>query len=442
MDFGALPPEINSIRIYSGPGSAPLVAAAAAWDGLASELNFTAASYGSAISDLVSSGWQGPSSVSMASAAAPYTAWLSGTAAYAEQAALQAKTAAGAFEAVFAGVVPPPVIATNRAFTAALIATNIFGQNSSAIAAAEAEYAEFWAQDATAMYAYAGASTAASQLTPFTVPPDTTSGSNSAASEAATQTDVLTQISQFLTSLQQQLTASISQFNTAVTGAMNNFVAQVPNVIPTSAWTGATFPADINNVLKSISNLNTAFAAGPYTPTGIAYLIKNWYQVSISIPSLGTGIQGIGPLMHPKGLTGVLAPLLHSDILSGAAPAAHAASAVTAGTGRASTIGALSVPNSWASAVPAVRMAAISMPETAVEAAPAIAATGRAGMFAETALASLAGRALGDTATRTVSRSVPRAYTRNVPRFTNGVVAEDDSIATTATIIVIPPSSE
>jgi PPE family len=28
MDFGALPPEINSTRMYSGPGSAPMLAAA------------------------------------------------------------------------------------------------------------------------------------------------------------------------------------------------------------------------------------------------------------------------------------------------------------------------------------------------------------------------------------------------------------------------------
>ena len=35
LDFGALPPEINSVRMYSGPGSTPLVAAASAWNALA-----------------------------------------------------------------------------------------------------------------------------------------------------------------------------------------------------------------------------------------------------------------------------------------------------------------------------------------------------------------------------------------------------------------------
>jgi len=34
MDFGALPPDINSARMYAGPGSGPPLTAAAAWDGL------------------------------------------------------------------------------------------------------------------------------------------------------------------------------------------------------------------------------------------------------------------------------------------------------------------------------------------------------------------------------------------------------------------------
>ncbi|MCV7309030.1 PPE domain-containing protein, partial [Mycobacterium paraffinicum] len=38
FDFGALPPEVNSGRMYAGPGSGPLMAAAAAWDEIAAEV--------------------------------------------------------------------------------------------------------------------------------------------------------------------------------------------------------------------------------------------------------------------------------------------------------------------------------------------------------------------------------------------------------------------
>ena len=185
LDFGALPPEINSGRMYVGAGSGPMLAAAAAWDELAAELQSTAASYGSTIESLTAGPWTGPSSIAMAAAAAPYVSWMSATGAQAEQAATQAKLAAGAYEAAFAATVPPPVIAANRALLATLVATNILGQNTPAIAATEAQYMEMWAQDAAAMYAYAGSSATASQLTPFTEPPQTTNTSGTAAQAAA-----------------------------------------------------------------------------------------------------------------------------------------------------------------------------------------------------------------------------------------------------------------
>lgn len=122
MDYGALPPEVNSGRMYVGAGAGPMLAAAAAWDGLATELYIAAASYSSQISE-VTGMWMGPASASMASASAPYAAWLTATAAHAEQTAVQAKAAAGAYEAAFAMTVPPPVIAANRAQLMMLIAT-------------------------------------------------------------------------------------------------------------------------------------------------------------------------------------------------------------------------------------------------------------------------------------------------------------------------------
>src|SRR6202008_704934 len=168
----------------------------------------TGASYGSTIESLTLGPWTGPSSVAMAAAATPYVAWINAPSAQAEQAATQAKLAAGAYETAFAATLPPPVIATNRALLAALIATNFLGQNTPAIAATEGQYMEMWAQDAAAMYAYAASSATASQLTPFTEPPQTTNVAAAPAQAAsvsqASSTSGLnigTQLSQLTTSV-------------------------------------------------------------------------------------------------------------------------------------------------------------------------------------------------------------------------------------------------
>jgi PPE-repeat protein len=431
LDFGALPPEINSGRIYSGPGSAPLLAAASAWDALASELQTTAASYASTITELTSSGWQGPSSVAAADAAAPYTAWLSSTAAQAEQTASQAQAAAAAFEAAFAASIPPPVIAANRALLAALVATNFLGQNTPAIAATEATYAEFWAQDAVAMYGYAGAATTASQLTPFTAAPATTNDSGQATQSAAAANSAADSTTTSLEAWLTQLNTELTQVGTQLTSLNTEFATLFPAAppltgLPPSVTNGITL---IEKAITTFTSTVSTFGSGPWSPFGVAGLFKNWWQVSISIPSLGTGIQGIGPLLNPKPIVGALSPLLHSGLLSGSYASEDL---VSAAAGRAGTIGALSVPQNWASAVPAVRTVAAEMDATALDAAPEMASIAQPGMFGETALASLAGRAIGGTATRAVAGQGYR-----VP----GAVATDD-IATTATIIVIPPSSE
>ncbi|WP_034166733.1 type VII secretion system ESX-5 target PPE27, partial [Mycobacterium tuberculosis] len=184
-DFGALPPEINSGRMYCGPGSGPMLAAAAAWDGVAVELGLAATGYASVIAELTGAPWVGAASLSMVAAATPYVAWLSQAAARAEQAGMQAAAAAAAYEAAFVMTVPPPVITANRVLVMTLIATNFFGQNSAAIAVAEAQYAEMWAQDAVAMYGYAAASASASRLIPFAAPPKTTNSAGVVAQAVA-----------------------------------------------------------------------------------------------------------------------------------------------------------------------------------------------------------------------------------------------------------------
>ncbi|AMC52773.1 PPE family protein PPE62 [Mycobacterium tuberculosis variant bovis BCG] len=59
MNYAVLPPELNSLRMFTGAGSAPMLAAAVAWDGLAAELGSAASSFGSVTSDLASQAWQG-----------------------------------------------------------------------------------------------------------------------------------------------------------------------------------------------------------------------------------------------------------------------------------------------------------------------------------------------------------------------------------------------
>ena len=153
MDFATLPPETNSGRMYSGPGAGSMMQAARAWDGLAAGLHAAAAQTG------------------MTEATAPYVDWLNTTAARAEHAASQAAAVAGAHRSALATMVPPAVIAGNRARQRSLAASNCLGQTGPAIADIDAEYERMWARDADAMYAYAGAAAEAAALAPFTSPP-------------------------------------------------------------------------------------------------------------------------------------------------------------------------------------------------------------------------------------------------------------------------------
>ena len=154
--------------MFAGPGSGPLLAAAAAWNELASELASSAASFSSVTSDLASGSWLGPTSTAMMAVASQYTTFLSGAAAQAEEAASQAGAAAAAFESALAATVQPAVVAANRALMQVLANTNFLGQNAPAIADIEAAYEQMWALDVSAMAGYHfDASAAAERLAPW-----------------------------------------------------------------------------------------------------------------------------------------------------------------------------------------------------------------------------------------------------------------------------------
>src|SRR5690349_6883501 len=99
MSFAVLPPEVTSAQMYSGAGAGPMLAAAASWSGLGSELGAAADSFSSVISDLVGGAWQGAASAAMGTVAAQYAQWLTTAAAHAATAATHANSIAGVFEA-------------------------------------------------------------------------------------------------------------------------------------------------------------------------------------------------------------------------------------------------------------------------------------------------------------------------------------------------------
>jgi PPE-repeat protein len=431
MDFGALPPEINSGRMYAGAGPGPMLTAAATWDELADELSSTASSYQSVVEGLGNS-WQGPSSTSMAAAVAPYVAWMNATAAQAEETATQARAAVAAYEAAFAATVPPPVIVANRTLLMALIATNILGQNTPAIAATEAHYMQMWAQDAAAMYGYAGSASAATQLTPFTEPPQTT---NPAAEPL--QAAAVTQSTS--TSTASNLGTELTQFIDSLPTALQNLATGLLDSPTTSGnlLSGLSLPQLFSATLPpgleaDLTNWNTIFstiASGPYSLQGLTSIPGGPFLSFGQAYAWGQNGQGAAAfLAGPKAITGALAPLA-SELGTPHLSAAFGGGSVSGSMGRAALVGSMSVPQGWTQAAPEIRTLATALPTNLAAATPEVAMANQGGMFGQMAASSLAGRAVAASATHSVSSGGGMGSL-------GGVIAEADPAA--ATIIVIP----
>ena len=343
LEFAMFPPEINSGRMYAGPGAGPMTAASAGWDALADDLYLAAAAYASAISDLTSS-WLGPSSLSMATAAATYVSWITATAAQAELTAAQAKAAIAAYEAAFVMTVPPPVIAANRALLLALVATNFFGQNTPAIMATEALYMEMWAQDAAAMYGYAGASSAASALTPFTTPLETTNSSGLGGLAAA-----VTQAAGTSAGTGVQTVAPLS--SAAVPGALPGFASTM------ASSSTSTSPLSSLTTLTS----STAATSGTSLVSGAASSVSMATSGVSTLGSAGSLMNTFGPTTATFARSFQMSgSVMSTGVGSGAGAVSSPVVAATAG--RAASLGALSVPQGWTSAAPAFSHVASALP--------------------------------------------------------------------------------
>lgn len=323
MEYWTQPPEITSARIYSGPGSEPMTVAASAWSTLAAELKTVAAAYRSVINQLTGEQWLGPSSATMAAAAAPYLAWMEHTAEQAEQAAGQGRAAAAAYETAHALTVPPVSVTANRVLLHKLVATNVLGQNTASIATTEAAHGEMWAQDTLAMQGYHTQSSAATTLTQFTAPPNPTNpGGEGAAAGAAGG-------------------AAATQAKTA-SATLNSLVNSL-----SARSADANAPGIADDILKD-PNYNLL-------NQGMTQLVTNSNLQSNNICAVWRGVSGVTGLQKmfsevAKDAAKVTAP---AAAAAGAAQgAASAANGAAASLGGAGAVGGLSVPSTWVPPAP------------------------------------------------------------------------------------------
>jgi PPE-repeat protein len=357
FDFAARPPEVNSALMYSGSGAGPLMAASSSFSALSSELSSNAASYESIISQLGSE-WTGPSSTAMAASAQTYIGWLTTTSAQLQDAAAAATSSAAAYEAAHAATIPPPVVAANRAQLAVLVATNILGQNTPAIAANEAMYGEFWAQDAAAMYGYSAAASAASSgLTPPTDPTENTNPAGPGQQAAA--------VSQAVGS-----NGSSATLNNALSGTQN---------AASSLASQAALPAQdsVGSILSALNGLFLVPIVGNSIYNVGVTLAWNTAMMSATLPLLGHFVGG-APFGFTIGdATPLGAGLGFGTTLAGAN--APIGGAMAAGMGEASSVGGLSVPAGWSAATPATTVADTTLAGTGWTAAADEGAAGMGG---------------------------------------------------------------
>ncbi|MEK0985711.1 PPE family protein [Mycobacterium ulcerans] len=352
MDFGSLPPEFNSGKMYAGAGSGSILVAAEAWDSVAVDLYSAASSCQSVIWGLAFGQWVGASASLMGAAAAPYVAWLGATATQAELAANQARGAAVAYESAFAATVPPALILENRLQLVTLIATNIFGQNTPAIATTEAEYGEMWAQDAAAMYGYAGsAAMLAETLTPFEEAPEVANAGGLVKQTAA--------VGQAIDS------AAAGQLMSNVPQALQQLAATAPQGAST-----ATAPKSLlQSVTSSFSSSNLSTIVGMEN----THLSMANSGASI-LKTMGDSVKGFIPSASKAAETAVEHAARNAvSMVGGGGTAGIGGWAPQGGVGQALSVGGLKVPQAWAEAnqavVPAARALPISPVTGAVEGA-------------------------------------------------------------------------
>ncbi|KLO28160.1 PPE family protein [Mycobacterium haemophilum] len=333
LDFTALPPEINSTRMYAGAGVGALLAAVAEWSVLATELFTAAQGIQSVIEGLLAGPFLGLSALALGQAVTPYVIWLTTTATAAELTANQATLAADAYEAAYSMTVPPETVFANRVETAALVVTNLLGQNTPAIAEKQAEYAVMWVQDAAAMLGYqAGVVAAVLGTVPFEAAPEVVSDLGLAQGALVAQqalSPVAQATNQGITATSQLGTSQVSK---PVEVASSQALSGPATTAAKPLWGGvAQHLSPMSNLVGMTNNGVSMLGQGVSQTNTLSSMMKGF------MPTASKAAEGAA-----KAMQGVAESMGRGPLGSGVN--------VSGNLGRSASVGALRVPEAWATA--------------------------------------------------------------------------------------------
>ncbi len=154
--YWGVPPEVNDFRVRTGPGAAAVIPLTLAYEE-ASAVHLEQAQQMVATTMAANTSWIGFGDIGMNETALPMAAHIDVAGAHAQAAAQTINAAGQAHSMTLATSIPYPTVIANRVREATLEATNVIGQNSPAIAEANLEYGEYWAQNAGAMMGFLSA---------------------------------------------------------------------------------------------------------------------------------------------------------------------------------------------------------------------------------------------------------------------------------------------